>query len=85
MRLRTRRRPRDDVRATTDGITRMQAEIADIRTEMRQDFAALGDELAALRRHLNDHFTTSRPRCCKDQALGHPPQTSACDRNPIVY
>ncbi|MGW6497472.1 hypothetical protein [Nonomuraea angiospora] len=34
------------------------AELADIRAEMRQDLAALGDELAGLRRHMNDRFAT---------------------------
>ncbi|MER6577233.1 hypothetical protein [Nonomuraea sp. NPDC001023] len=65
-------RPGGDSTATMTGITRMQADIADIRTEMRQDFAALGDELAALRRHMNDHFTAGRPRCCKGPVPGCP-------------
>ncbi|MEV4020709.1 hypothetical protein AB0J35_60560 [Nonomuraea angiospora] len=34
------------------------AELTDIRAEMRQDLAALGDELAGLRRHMNDRFAT---------------------------
>ncbi|MFI9596985.1 hypothetical protein [Nonomuraea sp. NPDC052265] len=72
-----------DIKATTTGITRMQAEITDIRAEMRQDFAALGDELAALRRHMNDHFTAGRPRCCKDPAQGCPQGASAFDPDPI--
>ncbi|MFF0869150.1 hypothetical protein ACFYUV_45855 [Nonomuraea sp. NPDC003560] len=76
-------RPAGDLTATTAGITRMQADIADIRTEMRQDFAALGDELAALRRHMNDHFTSSRPRCCKDPEPGCPQGTQAYGPDPI--
>ncbi|MFI7466926.1 hypothetical protein [Nonomuraea sp. NPDC049646] len=76
-------RPTGDTTATTTGITRMQADIADIRTEMRQDFAALGDELAALRHHMNAHFTSSRPRCCKEAAPGCPQRTPAYDPDPI--
>ncbi|MEU5861717.1 MULTISPECIES: hypothetical protein [unclassified Nonomuraea] len=76
-------RPTGDLTATTTGITRMQADIADIRTEMRQDFAALGDELAALRRHMNDHFTADRSRCCKGPVPGCPQGASAFDAGPI--
>jgi chaperonin cofactor prefoldin len=39
------------------GTTLVLADLAEIRAEMRQDHAALGDELAALRRHMNDHFS----------------------------
>jgi chaperonin cofactor prefoldin len=39
------------------GTALVLADLADIRAEMRQDHAALGDELDALRRHMNDHFS----------------------------
>ncbi|GGT26861.1 hypothetical protein GCM10010176_084440 [Nonomuraea spiralis] len=84
-RLKAGERAGGDVTATTAGISQMQADIADIRAEMRQDFAALGDELAALRRHMNDHFTSNRPRCCKEPAAGCPQEAPAYDPNPIVY
>ncbi|WP_346110036.1 hypothetical protein [Nonomuraea maheshkhaliensis] len=35
----------------------LRAEIANGRTETRQDSAALGDELGGLRWHMHDHFT----------------------------
>ncbi|MFI7228257.1 hypothetical protein ACIBO5_33980 [Nonomuraea angiospora] len=38
------------------GIALVLADLADIRAEMRQDLAALGDELAGLRRHMDDRF-----------------------------
>lgn len=55
---------RADVEITAIGITLVLTELADLRaeianqrTEARQDFAALGDELGGLRWHMNDHFT----------------------------
>ncbi|MFF4622054.1 hypothetical protein [Nonomuraea jabiensis] len=48
-------RPEDDS-LTLIGIALVLAQLADIRAEMRQDLAALGDELAGHRRHMNDHF-----------------------------
>ncbi|SEH03033.1 hypothetical protein SAMN05444920_13242 [Nonomuraea solani] len=45
---------------TRIGIALMLSELADSRTEMRQDLAALGDELAGLRRHMNDHVAALR-------------------------
>ncbi|MEU8401937.1 hypothetical protein AB0C28_42715 [Nonomuraea sp. NPDC048892] len=38
-------------------LAELRAEIADQRTETRQDSAALGDELGGLRWHMHDHFT----------------------------
>ncbi|MFI6742121.1 hypothetical protein ACIBI9_55235 [Nonomuraea sp. NPDC050451] len=56
----------DDGSATS--MAQLKAEITNIQTEIRQDLAALGDEMTALRRHMNEHFTSNRPRCCKDPA-----------------
>ncbi|MBE1591833.1 hypothetical protein ACFPOI_14900 [Nonomuraea angiospora] len=49
--------PGDDS-SKTISIAQVLAELTDIRAEMRQDLAALGDELAGLRRHMNDRFAT---------------------------
>lgn len=51
---------RTGVDTTSIGITLVMTELADIRSEMRQDLAALGDELAGLRRHMNEHLTALR-------------------------
>ncbi|MFI9841052.1 hypothetical protein ACIHFD_28755 [Nonomuraea sp. NPDC051941] len=51
--------PGDDS-SKTIGIALVLADLADIRAEMRQDLAALGDELAGLRRHMNDCFAAIR-------------------------
>ncbi|MET7336514.1 hypothetical protein [Nonomuraea sp. NPDC005650] len=61
--------PGDDSSKTT-GIALVPADLADIRAEMRQDLAALGDELAGLRRHMNDCFTAIRSEL---QRIGGPP------------
>ncbi|TYB50159.1 hypothetical protein FXF51_57050 [Nonomuraea sp. PA05] len=45
---------------TAIGILLVLSELNDLRTEMRQDVAALGDELAGLRRHMNEHLTILR-------------------------
>ncbi|GAA2210076.1 hypothetical protein GCM10009850_055350 [Nonomuraea monospora] len=42
---------------TAIGILLVLSELADLRTEMRQDIAALGDELAGLRRHMDEHLS----------------------------
>ena len=42
---------------TMIGIALVLADLAATRAEMRQDLAALGDELAALRRHMDDHLS----------------------------
>ncbi|MEU6718862.1 hypothetical protein ABZ897_45980 [Nonomuraea sp. NPDC046802] len=36
------------------------AKLVDIQAEVRQDLAAHGDEIAGLRRHMNDHLTSIR-------------------------
>ncbi|MFI7124949.1 hypothetical protein ACIBQ1_04605 [Nonomuraea sp. NPDC050153] len=51
--------PGDDSTKTV-GIALVPADLADIRAEMRQDLAALGDELAGLRRHMDECFTAIR-------------------------
>lgn len=45
---------------TAIGIVLALTELAEIRTEIREDLAALSDELAALRRHMNDHLAALR-------------------------
>ncbi|MBF8189660.1 hypothetical protein ITP53_28795 [Nonomuraea sp. K274] len=57
----------DDI---TIGITQVKDDIADIRTEMRQDIAALGDELAGLRQNMNEHFRSIRSEMLR--SAGHP-------------
>ncbi len=54
--------------AATD-MAQLKAEISNVQMEIRQDLAALGgegDEIAALRRRMNEHFNSHRPRGCKD-------------------
>ncbi|MFC5164223.1 hypothetical protein ACFPOI_36175 [Nonomuraea angiospora] len=54
---------------TATNMAQLKAEISEVQIEIRQDLAALGgegDEVAALRRHMNEHFASHRPRCCKD-------------------
>ncbi|MER6945029.1 hypothetical protein ABT294_13485 [Nonomuraea sp. NPDC000554] len=82
--LKAAQRSRHDITTITTGMTQVKADIADLRTEMRQDLAALGDELAALRRHINEHFTSNRPRCCKDPATTTA-HRSAHDPDPIAH
>ncbi|TDC05511.1 hypothetical protein E1267_19150 [Nonomuraea longispora] len=56
---------------TMTDIAQMQADIADMRAEMRHNFAALGDELAALRRHMDSCFAVIRAELIP--RLGAPP------------
>ncbi|MEV0614781.1 hypothetical protein AB0I81_15735 [Nonomuraea sp. NPDC050404] len=48
------------VNLTAISITLVLTELTAIRTETRQDLAALSDELAGLRRHLHEHLTALR-------------------------
>ncbi|MEV4398398.1 hypothetical protein [Nonomuraea sp. NPDC049607] len=57
--LETSSRTVDDI--TVISIVLMMTELAALQDELRQDFAAVVDELTALRRHINDHF--NGPRC----------------------
>ncbi|NRQ40885.1 hypothetical protein HII36_55140 [Nonomuraea sp. NN258] len=54
--------------ATATSMDQMQADLAAFRTEMREDVAALGDELLALRWHLSEHASTHHPRSCGNPA-----------------
>ncbi|MFI7125731.1 hypothetical protein ACIBQ1_08555 [Nonomuraea sp. NPDC050153] len=52
----------DAIKTTMAGIAQqVKADITEFRAELRQDLAALGDEVAGLRRHLNEHLSTARP------------------------
>lgn len=54
---------------TATSMAQLKAEIRNVQIVIRQDLAALGSEgteMAALRRHMNEHVTSHRPRCCKD-------------------
>ncbi|MGW5154848.1 hypothetical protein ACWEPN_05125 [Nonomuraea wenchangensis] len=42
------------------GIAQVMTDITELRTETRQDFAALVDEVEGLRRHLNEHLGLTR-------------------------
>ncbi|MFF4620367.1 hypothetical protein [Nonomuraea jabiensis] len=56
---------------TATNMAQLKAEISDVQMKIRQDLAALGgegDEIAALRRRMNEHFASHRPRGCKDSA-----------------
>ncbi|MET7331691.1 hypothetical protein [Nonomuraea sp. NPDC005650] len=51
----------DAIKTTMAGIAeQVKADITEFRAELRQDLAALGDEVAGLRRHLNEHLSTAR-------------------------
>ncbi|TDD21337.1 hypothetical protein [Nonomuraea diastatica] len=49
-----------DGSSTMTDVARVLADIADMRAEMRLDLAALGDELASLRRHMDSCFAVIR-------------------------
>ncbi|MFG1703754.1 hypothetical protein ACFLIM_11215 [Nonomuraea sp. M3C6] len=49
-----------DITATSIAVAEVKAEIADLQSEMTQDIDALSVELAGLRRHTNEHFTSAR-------------------------
>lgn len=54
---------------TATNMAQLKAEISNVQLEIRQDLAALGgegDEIAVLRRRMNEHFTSHRPRGRKD-------------------
>ncbi|MER6004501.1 hypothetical protein ABT120_38500 [Nonomuraea angiospora] len=51
-------------KATTAEVDQIKADIAEFRIEVRQDLAALGDEMAGLRRHLNEYLSSIQ---CKVQ------------------
>ncbi|MEV4015337.1 hypothetical protein AB0J35_33035 [Nonomuraea angiospora] len=56
---------------TATDMAQLKAEISNVQVEIREDLAALGgegDETTSLRRHMNEHFTSHRRRCCKDPA-----------------
>ncbi|WP_188194118.1 hypothetical protein [Nonomuraea sp. SYSU D8015] len=48
------------IAATTSGMAAVEAEIADFRTEVRQDLVVLGDELAGFRWHTNERLKSLR-------------------------
>ncbi|SDL62243.1 hypothetical protein [Nonomuraea jiangxiensis] len=48
------------IRALESHTAQVVADLTDLRAEMRQDVAALNDELAGLRRHMDEHFTSIR-------------------------
>ncbi|MEV4015517.1 hypothetical protein AB0J35_33945 [Nonomuraea angiospora] len=50
----------DASKATTAEAAQIQAVIAEFRNEVRQDLAALGDEMAGLRRHLNEYLRSAQ-------------------------
>ncbi|WP_043640835.1 hypothetical protein [Nonomuraea candida] len=52
---------------TSVGTALLLTEIIDLRAELRQDLAALGDELAGLRRHMNEHLTAIRSELLRGQ------------------
>ncbi len=64
-------RPEGD-RFTMIGIALVLAELADIRAELRQDLAALGDELAGHRRHTNDHLAAIQSELLHRLGRCHP-------------
>ncbi|MFC5831694.1 hypothetical protein [Nonomuraea insulae] len=51
---------REDIIVITMGIVLALTNLSEIRAEVRQDLAALSDELAGLRRHMNEHLTSIR-------------------------
>ncbi|MBE1589549.1 hypothetical protein ACFPOI_09235 [Nonomuraea angiospora] len=48
----------DARKATTAEVAQIRADIAEFRIEVSQDLAALGDEMAGLRRHLNEYLSS---------------------------
>ncbi|MFC4012674.1 hypothetical protein ACFOY2_35955 [Nonomuraea purpurea] len=53
-------------------IAPVMAKLADIQAEVRQDLAAHGDEIAGLRRHMNDHLTSIRTEMLDQITALHP-------------
>ncbi|MET8986975.1 hypothetical protein ABZW49_16140 [Nonomuraea wenchangensis] len=50
----------DALVVTMIGIAQVMTDITELRTETRQDFAALVDEVEGLRRHLNEYLGPTR-------------------------
>ncbi|WP_214326327.1 hypothetical protein [Nonomuraea sediminis] len=48
----------DSSMATVIGIAQLMTDISEMRTELRQDLGALSDELAGLRRHMNEQLNS---------------------------
>jgi hypothetical protein len=51
-----------DLMATSIAVAEARAEIADVQVEMSQDFAALGLEIAGLRRQTNENFASAQAK-----------------------
>ncbi|MFC4115825.1 hypothetical protein [Nonomuraea zeae] len=49
-----------DLLTTSISVAEARAEVADVRMEMSQDFAALGLEISGLRRQTNENFASAR-------------------------
>ncbi|WP_433511025.1 hypothetical protein ACQP2T_45280 [Nonomuraea sp. CA-143628] len=48
------------IASTAVAVERIRVEIASIKAETSQDFAALGDEIAGLRRHTKEQLTSAQ-------------------------
>jgi hypothetical protein len=46
--------------STAIAVAQVRLEMADIQAAMSQDLAALGDEVAGLRRHTHEHLTSAQ-------------------------